>query len=328
MFADDCFKDFFTKYAKRPDYKNTIFFITGDHHIGSFPSTGNIDDYHVPLIVYSPMLKAPKKFYSVNSHNNLAPTITSLILNNYKQLPYQPKEVHWLGDVMDTAAAFRNNQYMPFMYWNRGIGDYIWKEYMVSNGQLYKLTPALLMEKYKNDSIKNHIIKLMNNFKIINSYVCDNNKVFPAKEMLSLGEKKLLLDYSDTTQQNIASNNSDTSLMKEFKLPREYKFLYVDVSADIKLLTPGIEQQPSVRFALIDNTNDNSDYVFYTNHDIVDIAKGEYHEKQWNQVSTNDMFTMNDYAKYKNLLFDLAFYSGKPINLQMKNLRFRIWGVK
>ncbi len=328
MFADDCFRDFFARYAKRPDYRNTIFFITGDHHIGSFPSTCSVDDYHVPLIVYSPMLKAPKKFYSVNSHNNLAPTITSLILNNYRKLPYRPKEVHWLADVMDTTVAFRNNQSMPFMYWSREIADYIWKDYILSSGQLYKLTPDLLMVKYQNDSIKQHVTSLLNNFKIINSYVCDNNKIFPAKQLVGVGERKLLLDYTDATQRNIATKNADTSLMQAFKLPREYKYLYVEVAADINLLTPGMEDQPSIRFALIDTTRGNRDYVFYTNHDIVDIAKGEYVEKQWNPVSTNDMFTMDDYTKYKNLIFDLAFYSQLPINLQMKNLRLRIYGVK
>lgn len=328
MFADDCFRDFFAKYSKRAAYKNTIFFITGDHHIGSFPSTCSIDDYHVPLIIYSPMLKTPKKFYSVNSHNNLTPTIVSLILNNYKKLSYNPKEVHWLGDVMDTAVAFRNKQSMPFMYWSREIGDYIWKDYILSSGQLYKLTPDLLMEKYSNDSIKNHVTKLLNNFKIINSYVCDNNKVFPAKELVGTGERKLLLDYTDAVQKSINTKSADTSLMTAFKLPREYKYLYVEVAADVNLLTPGVEDQPSVRFALIDTTRGNRDYVFYTNHDIVDIAKGEYVEKQWNAVSTNDMFTMDDYAHYKNLIFDLAFYSQQPINLQMKNLRLKIWGVK
>ena len=73
-----------------------------------------------------------------------------------------------MGDVMDTATVFRNKQSMPFMYWSREIGDYIWKEYMISNSQLYKLTPDLQMEKYENDSIKNHITQLLNNFKIIN----------------------------------------------------------------------------------------------------------------------------------------------------------------
>jgi len=182
MFSDDCIKKFFADYAKRPEYNNTIFFITGDHHIGSFPSTGNIDDYHVPLIVYSPMLKSPKKFYSVNSHNNLTPTITSMLFNNYK-MPYVPDEVHWLGDVMDTAVQFRNIHSMPFMLWSREITDYIYKDYMLSEGSLYQLTPDLMEEPVTNDSVKTHILNLLENFKRINSYVCRFNKVFPAKQI-------------------------------------------------------------------------------------------------------------------------------------------------
>ena len=165
MFADDCIKNFFEKFAKKSEYKNTIFIITGDHHIGSFPSTGGIDDYHVPLIVYSPMLKAPKKFYSVNSHNNIAPTLSNLILNNYPHLKNRPSEVPWMADVMDTAVAFRNNQSMPFMEWSREITDYIYKDYYLSGTQLYKLTPDLLEIKVDNDSVKSHMLKLLNNFK-------------------------------------------------------------------------------------------------------------------------------------------------------------------
>ena len=181
MFSDDCIKKFFADFAKRTEYNNTIFFITGDHHIGSFPSTGNIDDYHVPLIIYSPMLKAAKKFYSVNSHNNLAPTISALLFNNYK-MPYTPEEVNWLGGVMDTCATFRNTQSMPFMLWSRDISDYIYKEYMLSEGSLYKLTPDLIEEPCTNDSIKKHITRLLENFKIINSYVCESNKIYPVQK--------------------------------------------------------------------------------------------------------------------------------------------------
>jgi hypothetical protein len=229
---------------------------------------------------------------------------------------------------MDTATAFRNNQSMPFMYWSREIADYIWKDYMISDGQLYRLTPNLQMVKQDNDSIKQHITNLLNNFKVVNSYVCDNNKVFPANEVVGLGERKLLLDFTAPSLQAIYTKSSDTSLMKEFRLPRDYRSLYVEVSADINLLTPGTEDQPSFRFALIDTTHGNMDYVFYTNHDIVDIAKGEYKEKQWNAVSTNDMITLDDYDHYKNLMFDLAFYAQQPINLQMRNLRLRVYGVK
>jgi uncharacterized sulfatase len=235
MFADDCFNNFFKQYAKRPEFNNTIFFITGDHHIGSFPSTSSIDDYHVPLIVYSHMLKASKKFYSINSHNNLAPTIVSMILNNYKTLPYQPKLVNWMAGVIDTFAGFRNNQSMPFMYSSRVVEDYIWKEYIISEKELYKLSPDLSMVPFKNDSIKNHITNLLNNFKIINSYVCDNNKIFPSKEIEKTAERELLYKYDIQELKKISIAQLDTSLILDLPFSKKYNHLFVEVSAEIKM---------------------------------------------------------------------------------------------
>ena len=327
MFSDDCIRDFLAKYAKRPDYANTIFFITGDHHIGSFPSTGAIDDYHVPLIVFSPMLKAPKKFYSVNSHNNLAPTITALVLNNYA-LPNKPKEVHWLADVMDTCPTFRNIQSMPFMEWSREITDYIYKDYLISGTQLYKLTPDLLQERADNDSIKNHMIRLLNNFKIINSYVTENNKVFPAKQAVLPGERELIFSYSDSAAKTYFLKLSDTSIIPVFKVPKNYQYLYVELSAETNLLTPGLEDQPSFRLAMIDTLNRGRNFVYWTHHNIVQMSKGDYVEKKWNAVSTNDLFTLSDYKAYTHMIFDLSFYTQiTPLNLQLRNLTIKVYGV-
>ncbi len=327
MFADDCLRDFFKQYAKRPDYSNTIFFITGDHHIGSFPSTGAIDDYHVPLIVYSPMLKAPRKFLSVNSHNNLAPTITALVLNNYAL--NKPKEVHWLGDVMDTATRFRNIQSMPFMAWSREMTDYIYKEYIVSGTELYKLTPDLLQEKIQNDSLRDHMIHLLNNFKVINSYVCDDNKVYPAKQHIQPGDKDLLFTFTDPATKKIFTKNSDTTIIPEFGVPKNYQYLYIEVSAEMNLLTPGLDDQPSFRLAMIDTLKRGRNFVYWTHHNITQMAKGDFIEKQWNPVSTNDMFTLSDYKKYKNMVFDLSFYTQVlPMNMQMRNLVVQVYGVK
>jgi phosphoglycerol transferase MdoB-like AlkP superfamily enzyme len=328
MFSDDCLKDFFRKYAKRPEYAHTIFFITGDHHIGSFPSTGAIDDYHVPLIVYSPMLKTAKRFLSVNSHNNLAPTITALILNNYP-LPNKPQQVHWLAPVMDTAAEFRNTQSMPFMAWSREMTDYIYKDYILSGTQLYKLTPSLLQEKVVNDSLRDHMTRLLNNFKIINSYVCDNNKVFPAKQAAIPGERKLLFSLSRPELQNIFTKDSDTTLMPAFAVPLAYKYLYVEVAAKINLLTPGLDDQPAFRFGIVDSIKSGRNFIYWTNHNIVQIAKGAYEENKWNDVSTNDMFTLSEYRQVKHLFFDLSFYTQvTPLRVQMKNLQMNIYGIK
>jgi lipoteichoic acid synthase len=328
MFADDCIKKFFADYTKRPDFKNTIFFITGDHHIGSFPSTGAIDDYHVPLIVYSPMLKKPQKFLSVNSHNNIAPTITSLLLKNYS-LPYHPKEVHWLADVMDTATTFRNIQSMPFMAWSREISDYIYKDYLLSGEELYKLTPNLLQVPVDNDSIKKHLARLRENFKMINYYVCENNKVYPNKQVALPGEKELLKEFNDPSAKLIYSKSSDTSLTADFKVPEGYRYLYIEAEGKVNMPGAYVDEHPTLRFALIDNTANQRNYLYYTEREIVTLSKNEFVPKQWNNISLNDMFTLDDYKKVKDLIFETAIYTDSiPINLKLQQLHVKIYGVK
>jgi phosphoglycerol transferase MdoB-like AlkP superfamily enzyme len=329
LFSDDCIKKFFKQYAKRAEYNNTIFIITGDHHIGSFPITGQIDDYHVPLIIYSPMLKAPRKMLSVNSHLNLAPTLSSLILKNYNQLPYHPQEVHWLGAEMDTATTFRNIQSMPFMQWGREINDYLYKNYFITDGQLYKILPNLFLEKIKNDSVKNFIEKLRTNFLTINSYVCDNNKIFPATLATAIGNKKLLVDYADTATKRYFTYLPDTMLMSDYKVPKEYKYLYVEATADVNLPAKEQDLHPTFRFALIDNQVKTRNYLYWSKRDIATLSKGDFIMREWNSVSTNDMFTLDDYKKVNNLVFSVALYTDSvPINLQIRNLRVKIYGVK
>jgi len=327
MFSDDCLRNFFKEYAKRPSFNNTIFFITGDHHIGSFPTTCEIDEYHVPLIVYSPMLKAPKRFLSVNSHNNLTPTITSLLFHNYP-LPHKPTQVHWMGDVLDTFAGFRNQQSMPFMSWSRDIEDYIYKDYMLSYGQLYKLTPKLLLEKCKNDSVQKHMEQLLKNFKNINNYVCSNNKLYNESANTLPGTRTLLYKYTDTTLRKMYANTSDTMLIPDLEVSRKYRYLYVEVEADIDLESNEVDHHPSLSLALVDNTNHSNTYLYWTNKDLASLTKSDYVLHQWNHISTNDMFTLNDYAKVKNLVFKTLIWTDQPsMHFKMKHLNVRIYGV-
>ncbi|MDQ6608661.1 MAG: LTA synthase family protein [Bacteroidota bacterium] len=328
MFSDDCLKKFFAVYAKRPEYSNTIFFITGDHHIGSFPITGEIDDFHVPFIVYSPMLKKAHRFYSVNSHNNIAPTITALLQDNYK-LQWQPANVHWLADVIDTATQFRNTQSMAFMSWSRDIKDYIYKDYFLSANQLYKLQPHLLLQPYKNDSLKKIMIRLRENFKNINSYVCNNNKVYPAEEIRLPGQKKLLWEYSDTIAKRLYLNAPDTSLAPDFVVPKGNKYLYVEMTADVTLPPAIDDETPALRFALIDTRNNKRQYLYWSKHDMTALSKSNFIANQWNTISANDMFTLDDYKKINELKFEVAVYTDfRPINLQMRRLQIKVYGIE
>ena len=50
---------------------------------------------------------------------------------------------------------------------------------------------------------------------------------------------------------------------------------------------------------------------------------------KWNSVSSTDMFTLSDYSKVKDLYFDLALFGApEPINLSMKKIVLRVYGIK
>lgn len=326
MFSDDCIKKFFADYARRSEYNNTIFLIIGDHHIGSFPSTGPIDDYHIPLIIYSPMLKKAQKFLSVNSHNNIAPTISALLQHNYR-LQWQPDQVHWLGDVLDTATQFRNIHSMAFMSWSREINDYLYKDYFLSDDQLYKLTPTLLLQPYKNDTLKEKMIRLRENFKAVNDYVCEKNKVYPADQNFFPGKKELVWSYNDSVAKTIYRNASDTGLAPMFNVPKGYKYLYVETTADVSL--PYEDPHPTLRFAIIDDKNWQKKYLFWSKHDVIALFKGAFTPKEWLPISSNDMFMLDDYKSIKDLKFEVAIYTDSlPINLPMRKLMINVYGVK
>jgi lipoteichoic acid synthase len=328
MFADDCLKKFFADYKKRPDFQNTIFIITGDHHIGSVPTTDEIDDYHVPFFIYSPMLKKAQRFYCVNSHNCVTPTLLGMLNNNFR-MDYNPPEVHWLADVLDTSVAFRNIHNMAFMTWSRDIPDYIWKNYYIYEDKLYQLSSALKEEEIENDTLMKFMVSLRENFKFINMYVCANNKIFPKEKDLLPGEKELLLEINDLKEQAVISKEDRVELMKFYRVPGEYRYLYVDVSLEFYTASKDSDNYPAIQLALLDTTRGNRDYQYSSNKDVTTMVDGTFAPKVWNKILTSDIFNLNEYKASKNLIFTTAIYSNiNKIDVKKKNLLIKIYGIK
>lgn len=328
MFSDDCIRKFLSDYAKRPEYSNTIFVITGDHHIGSFPATSEIDDYHVPMIIYSPLLKKAQKFLSVNTHNNIAPTLAALLTKNYP-FKNKPREVHWLGDVMDTARAFRNIHSMPFMSWSREILDYIYQDYFLSGDQLYQLKPGLALEKIYNDTLQEHITRLRDNFKVINNYVCDSNRIYPKKQDLLPGKPELLQEIVDTSLRHIYTKLNDTSVMPLYKIPHGYRYLYVEFTAEVNIEGENFDDYPTLRFAMIDTKNRGMKFLYWSKRDLATLTLSDFQPRQWNSITATDLFTMSDYSKVKDLHLDMALYNEPwPVDLLMRRMRVKVYGIR
>ena len=86
-YADQCINDFFKQASKEDWYDNTVFVLLADHgKIVGTPTTEMPISYnHIPLLIYSPLLKQ----LNISNYGNqidLAPTLLSLLSINYTQV--------------------------------------------------------------------------------------------------------------------------------------------------------------------------------------------------------------------------------------------------
>nr|WP_308633675.1 LTA synthase family protein [Massilia sp. YIM B02769] len=144
LYTDDALRLFFERAAKLPDYGNTIFIITGDHRLPELPMDTRIERYHVPLIVYSPMLKAPLSVKAISSQFDIAPSLLAYLANNHGLKT--PKEVTWIGTGLDTEPSFRNLHVIPLKQTKTEMSDFVSGTAYLAQGRLYTVGDGMQLD--------------------------------------------------------------------------------------------------------------------------------------------------------------------------------------
>ncbi len=187
LYADEAIRQFLNNYRNRSDYKNTVFIITGDHRLPEIPMSTKIDRYHVPLIIYSPLLKKAQLFSSISSHFDITPTLTSWL--KYSHHLSIPDVNAWLGTGIDTAKGFRNIHSIPLKQTKSDLADFIRGEYMISGNTLFKVASTLDLEPEDNPEKKADLINSFNKFKNKNLSFVTNGKLLPDSLIKKYGQR-------------------------------------------------------------------------------------------------------------------------------------------
>jgi phosphoglycerol transferase MdoB-like AlkP superfamily enzyme len=174
MYTDNSLQKFMEDYAKRPDYGNTIFVITGDHRLIPVPQKDNLCRFHVPFYIYSPMLKKTAKFKSISSHRDVAPSLVAFLSDNYKI--NKPAKTAWLGNGLDTVKRFRGTQKIALMRYKGAISDYIYNDYFYSDGSINKIDENFNLNETDNNNLETVAVSF-NDFKRLNVYLTSENKI-------------------------------------------------------------------------------------------------------------------------------------------------------
>jgi len=177
LFTDDAVRNFINNYKLRPDFNNTVFLITGDHRMPEIPMATKIDRYHVPLVMYSPLLNRTAKFSSISTHFDVTPSLLAWLKHSYNL--QVPDIASWMGSGLDTARDFRNIHAYPLMQTKNEVSDFVMGEYMLNGNDLFHIYGNMDIEPEQNDKKANELKSAFNTFKQKNEQFIKGAKLIP-----------------------------------------------------------------------------------------------------------------------------------------------------
>lgn len=239
LYGDDAIKHFFKKYNELYD-ENTIFVITGDHSL-NINSSNPLDAYHVPLVIWSPLLEKHSRFESLVSHNDITPSLTALLRDNFGV--GTPETVHWIGDGLNTSNGFDSKLKTVFLRYDRVMTDFVYNKcyFSCANGNLvYMINPDLSLEKIENKELADDLYDKFNTLLNVDNYVYSNNHL-TKNPIFETDEHQLVKEISITDSVFCASNKEKPSSVRPTpvavyngKIAKKHEELKVILTADIK----------------------------------------------------------------------------------------------
>lgn len=249
LYYDDCLRKFFNDYKQLPEYGNTIFVITGDHCFNA--QSKDLDKYHVPFIIWSPMLKQAKRFPAMVSHRDVTPSFLAFLKHNYEI--QAPKVVSWINTGLDTAQTFRTNTFTPQLKSSRKLDNMVYKDYFYDEGNVYKFG-------YENDRLAiiptdgKKMTDFVSEYKAMDDYVMNNDALVKFDEdkqrlLLSVDSVKSVdyvlsnssLRLVDTLGRNEVFRMSETETFDVFKMPLADGLKSVIAFCDFEIYIPKME---------------------------------------------------------------------------------------
>lgn len=177
LYTDDALRTLVDGLASTPAWPDTIFVVTGDHCLPELPMATRIERYHVPLIIYSPLLKSPSRIKAVSSQMDLAPSLLAYLA--HRGSLRSPAEVTWLGTGLDLDPKFRNLHEIPLKLAKTLLADFVQGPWYLSRGQLFRLGDGMTEEPASDDEAAAGVQQALARFVAANDQFAASGRLMP-----------------------------------------------------------------------------------------------------------------------------------------------------
>ncbi|OIP02587.1 MAG: hypothetical protein AUJ98_00590 [Bacteroidetes bacterium CG2_30_33_31] len=323
MYLDNSIRQFMLDYKKNFDFKHTIFVITGDHRMGTI-TRNDLEKYHVPLIIYSPMIVKPQKFKAVASHLAIAPTINSFMKHNYEYK--SPDTVSWFSHSLDTYPKFRNTFSFPTMRNSREIEEYIYQNYYLYKDKLFKIEENLDIKQIVNDNLKNLIVSKMKRYMKYNYYMCYNDRIFPYNILPQNIINQLLINNSWKELLKVNSEKEYTSICDKYAFEKsKYKNIMFQMEFDFMSRKHSGDSLPLVVMTLENKAGEN---IIWKAFNLTNIDGSNIVKTKNVHINIEYNIDLNRYKIEDKTYLKVYYWNNKKVEYQVENFNFKLFGIK
>ncbi len=175
LYTDDAIRQFIRRWEKLPGFGNTIFIITGDHRVIPLPAT-RVKRFHVPLIIYSPLLKNPTYFDSFVAHAQLPATVMGFLSKKYNVAI--PQQVAFVSDELDIESK-ESSLDLALMRSKNETQEYLYHNYLLSENQLFEVGPGLEITPLKDEETLKLLQQKLARYIKASSIALNEDKLLP-----------------------------------------------------------------------------------------------------------------------------------------------------
>lgn len=326
LYSDDALRSFFETYSWRADFKNTIFFITGDHfsmELG-YSSISSIERYHVPLIIYSPLLKETKQFNSVSSHQDVTPTLIAMINNHYEfdDHPY----VHWVGNGIDTTSRFRNTHAVQFVSSSQAKNEFLKNKFFLSNNRLFEIQDGLKTIPINDNKKQNQLKDELKTTDAVFNYAMKENRIILPELIMTIDYDTTLIISFDSVGLQFGKNpNKYIPVIDPFELSGDYRGFGIDIKFQYTIAKAIYKDElPWLVMTIEDTTLTNS---MYDRLQFPGIPPDQIIPGEWHTFQLEETLDANFLKGTKGSYLKLYFFNHHFCPIRYDSIRLRLTGI-
>ncbi len=277
---DKVLRKLIRSYEGNEAFKRTIFVIVGTGKGEQGRSFDLVDKFHVPCVIWSPLIKSPTRIKSVSTTVDVIPTVERLLETNFGERI--PSDNHWMGRVINSSGVPRLKSISLLMGHTSEECYYLEGRRVVDDEQLYQLEESGLSTPIEEPEALGKMVKSQKDLIMLSKFVRDYNALMPSFNFRSNSFSKTFvsryIDFESGSPENY--NNHMTSeyrfsgdsaqalvpaveygdILEVTEIPKEAKSISVRVNVMVKL-----DEAPGGKAPLIVYNIDGKDgkSVFY-----------------------------------------------------------------